>query len=292
MKRRFRYLVLLSLLSWLASLGSARAENFILSIDNEDDSYFVGLLDAALKAADGTHTLRTHTYDRSVPQSRVLRTLLANEAPVNVTFTGHSIQREQLLRQIDIPLLRGLLGYRLFAIRAENADKFTRLRSLSDLARSITVGSGTSWPDTVILKNAGFKIEMGTVDNLWSMLHRGRFLALPMGMHEIQDELRRFKRREPTTAVMVEQSVMIRYHFDYFYYVAPNDTHRAAIIEQGLKRLYETGEFMRIFNEDPSIKAALVEAAKYKRTIVNLENPLNSDRVNAIPERFWHQIEN
>lgn len=268
----------------------AHSEEFILSVDKEDDAYFAELLQAAVNAADGEHIFRTYTYTRSIPQSRILRALLSGEAPVNVVFTGHSLQREQHLRQIDIPLLRGLLGYRLFAIHKEDDHLFSSFKTLEDLTKHVRVGSGTSWPDTYILKEAGFKIEMGTVDNLWRMLHRRRFNALPMGMNEIYGELAIFQRNTPGAALTIEKTIMLHYPFDHFYYVAPNDQRRAEIIEQGLKRLYETGEFMRIFNETPTIKAALAEAKKYKRITIELENPLNSERINRIPAKYWHSF--
>ncbi|MEX0299048.1 MAG: hypothetical protein AB3N28_08245, partial [Kordiimonas sp.] len=270
---------------------SAYADEFILSVDKGDDAYFATLLEAALNAADGEHIFSTYTYDRSIPQSRILRAMLAGDAPVNVLFTGHSIQREQLLKQIDIPLLRGLLGYRLLAIHKDSADHLAPLNTLKELTHNIRLGSGTSWPDTYILRAAGFKIETGTVDNLWRMLHRRRFDALPMGINEIYGELARFKQSTPSSDLMIEQSIMLHYRFDHFFYVAPHDQRRALIIEQGLERLYANGEFMRIFNEAPSIKAAIAEAKKYKRTIIEIENPLNSDRVSAIPSKYWHSFE-
>ncbi len=295
-RQRFQLKKLFKRYCWYTALFftcafTAYADEFVLSVDKEDDAYFATLLEAALNAADGQHIFSTYTYTRSIPQSRILRAVLAGDSPVNVVFTGHSIQREQLLRQIDIPLLRGLLGYRLLAIHKDDAARFSSLDTLNGLIQNIRLGSGTSWPDTYILKAAGFKIEMGTVDNLWRMLHRRRFDALPMGMNEIYGELARFKQNTPSSNLTIESSVMLHYPFDHFFYVAPNDQRRAAIITQGLQRLYASGEFMRIFNETPSIKAALSEARKYKRTIIEIENPLNSERVSAIPAKYWHSFE-
>lgn len=285
-----KYLAHIIALSLCLSLP-ARADDFVLSMDDQNDIYFFRLLQETLKAADGDHTARIHRYSHAVPQSRVLRAILSDTSPVNIIFTGHSLQREQHLRQIDIPLLRGLLGYRLFAIRKEDAQLFARMKTLGDLTEKITLGSGTSWPDTYILKNAGFQITTGKIDNLWRMLHWKRFKALPMGMHEIGGELQRFQQQLPNTDLTTEKTIMLYYHFDYFFYVAPNDKRRAGIIEQGLRRLYENGGFMRLFESDPKIQQALAEAARYKRKVIHLENPLNSKRVQAIPDKYWLRLE-
>ena len=277
---------------FLLNFSALKAEDFILSLDNEDDSYFVTLLGAALKAADGNHRLRTHTYKPALPQSRIIRAMLDGTTRVNVIFTGHSKYREALLVQIDIPLLRGLLGYRVFAIKAKNTPLLSSLTSLDDLIENVPIGSATSWPDTVILRHAGFDIKTSTIDTLWHMLDRDRFMALPLSINEIQAKLARFKRTTPTSTILTEKTLMLYYPFGSFFYVTPDDSHRATIIEQGLKRLYETGEFLKIFYDDPDIKKALDEQQFYKRQIIPLENPLLSDRVKAIPAQYWHTFEN
>lgn len=273
---------------WGPSSHPAHAEHFSLPLYDEDDRYFERLLRAALNAADGDHTLETSNI--AVAQSRVLRALLDRSSAVNVLYTGHSFERESLLRQIDIPLSRGLLGFRVFVIRQDNAAKFKGIETLDDLASRITVGSGTSWPDTPILRAAGFKVTTGSVENLWQMLARNRFSAFPRGMNEVHAELKRYAARGLEQPVRTEDTIMIAYPFDHFFYVAPDDTVRADIIEQGLKRIYENGEFMRIFEADPAISIALNQARAVQRRVIWLQNPFNSDRINAIPAHYWHRF--
>jgi hypothetical protein len=272
-----------------AATKPAFAEEFILPLYDDDDKFFENLLGAALNKADGDHSLRT--YNLRLPQSRVMRALLDDQAPVNVLFTGHSIEREGLLRQIDIPLSRGLLGYRVMVINTGDEKKFNNIKTLAELVKKITLGSGTSWPDTVILRAAGFQVKTSTIDNLWPMLAHRRFNALPRGMSEIQAEMQNYPPQLPDADLTTENTLMIGYRFDHFFYLAPNDKTRADIIEQGLKRIYETGEFMRIFESDPAIQKALADQRKHKRKVFMLPNPLNSERVNNIPKKYWHSFE-
>jgi len=273
----------------LALSPKAEGEDFSLPLYDEDDQYFAILLRAALEAADGDHRLSTSKIP--VAQSRVLRSLLDHREGINVLYTGHSTERENLMRQIDIPLSRGLLGYRVFVIRPQSQHLFQGIETLEGLTQRITVGSGTSWPDTTILRAAGFNVKTGSVENLWQMLARNRFIAFPRGMNEVHAELKRYAETKLKEAVATENTVMIYYPYDHFFYVAPEDETRANIIEQGLKRIYENGEFMRIFNSDPAISKSLALAAKYRRKVISLPNPLNSDRINKIPAKYWHSFE-
>jgi len=275
----------------VAAIGpdhDAQADDFTLPLFDSSDQYFERLLRAALRAADGDHKVSTNYI--TISQNRVLRLLLDNRTDINVVYTGHSRERENLLRQIDIPLSRGLLGYRIFLIKQKNQRLFDGIKTLEELANRITVGSGASWPDTTILRAAGFNVKTGSFENLWQMLKRDRFTAFPRGMNEVHADLQLYQQADVPQPVILENSIMIYYPYDHFFYLAPEDERQAKIIEQGLLRLYENGEFMKIFNDDPAISMALKEAKAQKRTTIKMENPLNSERIEKIPARFWHQF--
>lgn len=271
------------------AFAPAHSVDFALPLYDDDDKYFENILRAALKAADGDHTLRT--LHVAIPQSRVIRSLLDDRGMINVLYTGHSSERERLMRQIDIPLSRGLLGLRVFVIRADNAHLFGTIETLDQLTGQITVGSGVGWPDTPILRAAGFDVKTGSVHNLWQMLAHNRFVAYPRGMNEVLAELKRYARTTLQVPMVSENTIMIAYRFDHFFYVGPEDETRAHIIRQGLDRIYESGEFLKIFYSDPAVEDALNDARQHNRKIYYLPNPLNSDRVRQIPEKYWIPLE-
>jgi len=274
------------ILSWLGPT-KLTAEDFVIPIDSED-IYFWHILMAALEAAGGQHTLSRYKMAENIPQTRTVRAMLDDSSPYNVIFTGHNKERENALIQIDVPLTRGLFGYRVFVIHPQDAPMFNGINSLQGLATRITVGSGSSWPDTTILRKAGFTVSTSNTGTLWDMLARGRFTAFPRSVFEVTGELGARKNTAQDQPLMIEETVMLHYPFDVFFYVAPNDTTRAEIIKQGLDRIYANGTFMRIFNSNLEIKTAMDRASIQKRKIITLENPLNSERINSIPARFWH----
>lgn len=270
----------------LIHTGHTRAADFVITL-LDGHSYFHQLAEAALQAADGDHSLAAYSFPQAIPQTRILRSLVDHSAPFNLTFTGHNTGREELLNQVDIPLTRGLFGYRVLVITRESAARFQAINTLSQLSERISLGSGASWPDTTILKGAGFRVETGNIITLWSMLARQRFDAFPRSVYEVGFELRAHNYRAEGIPLQIEETVMLQYPFDLFFYLAPDDKERTDILTQGLLRLYENGRFMEIFLSDPTIKAALDVVAAHKRKIFKIPNPLNSVRVNNIAPNYW-----
>lgn len=277
-------------LALLVVTGPLKADEFVIAHRHSDYDYFITLLDAALKAADGDHTLEIYAPPQFVPQNRALRALSDETAPGNIQFTGHTIERERSLIQIDVPLTKGLFGYRVLLVRDEDRDNLRSIQSVDELRQVIHVGSASSWPDTLILEHAGFQVTKGTYINLWRMMLRGRFDAFPRSIYEARPELERHGIVGDNVFPVIDDTLMLHYKFDLFFYVAKDDRRRAAILQQGLDRLIQTGEFDRIFYGDAAIKRALSEVTSFNRRIFELENPFLSDRIKNLPDKYWHSF--
>ena len=266
----------------------SKAEDFVISHRHSDYDYFIRILEAALKAADGEHSLEIITPSQFVPQNRILRALADETTPANIEFTGHTIEREQALTQIDVPLSKGIFGYRVLLVSDEGRDKLRSARTIDELRRTTHVGSATSWPDTLILEHAGFQVTKSTYSNLWRMMRRGRFDAFPRSIYEARAERQRYGIVGDNVFPVVDSTLMLHYKFDLFYYLAKDDVTRAAIVRQGLDRLIQTGEFDRLFYNDPAIKRALSEVTSFNRRTFELENPFLSERIKNLPAKYWH----
>lgn len=254
----------------------------------EKDLYTQGLLRLALDHAEGDHTMAI-TPMRTT-QGRGLRSLADGTADFHVYASGYSAEREAELSMIYFPQTRGLLGYRFLVARGDQPDPFDRTATLAALRHNIVFGSGTTWPDTDILRAAGLTVITGDHEQLWEMLTRRRIMIFPRGMPEVLLELRTQKRIRPEPAFRILESVMIAYPLDIFFFTAPNDKHRANIIANGLRNAYESGAFMTYFLSHPHINAALAEFERHPRQIIRLENPEISDKVKAIPAKYWHSF--
>ncbi|MFC7653170.1 hypothetical protein ACFQT4_13425 [Pseudoduganella danionis] len=172
----------------------AQAEDIYIPRSNDREPwapYIVELLQAALAKSPATTPDRLHWLETHMTQDRAF-TQLRNNQKLDVYWSMTSQTREQGVIVIRIPLLKGLLGQRLLAIRPETASRFAQVRTLDDLRRDFRLGQGHDWPDTTIQQAAGLKtVTSSSYDTLYPMLQARRFDAIPLGINEIDDELRK-----------------------------------------------------------------------------------------------------
>ncbi|WP_348245952.1 hypothetical protein, partial [Salmonella enterica] len=85
---------------------------------------------------DGPYVLTPNPT--AMNQGRAI-SLLAGGTELDVLWSMTSRRREAQLLPIRIPLLKGLMGYRVFIIRAEDEPWFRSLKELDQL-RELTAG--------------------------------------------------------------------------------------------------------------------------------------------------------
>jgi hypothetical protein len=191
----------------------------------------------------------------SMSETRMLSEMEGNSGSLDVIVHGSVTEYEGRLRTVRIPLDKGLLGYRVFLIRAERQADFDKVRTLDDLRR-FSIGQGAEWQDVQILRHSGFAVETGpTYERLFAMLDAGRFDGFSRSVLEIGDEYRQFRPRYP--AMAIETHVLLYYPLTRYFYVTnrPAGALLAQRIETGLERLIGNGTFDKIFRNDKTIGA-------------------------------------
>lgn len=134
---------------WLLGLESGWARTLMVNRPFSDHHrYCYGLLETALKYHGNKYTLKNRD-DAMQAQAREVEEL--NDGKVSVIWIATSIDFEEKLLPIRVPLYKGLLGYRIFIIRKGEQDRFDRVQSLDDL-RAILLGQGRGWTDTAVLQ--------------------------------------------------------------------------------------------------------------------------------------------
>ncbi len=58
---------------------------------------------------------------------------------------------------VEIPLVKGLLGYRVFIAHQDHKDKLGEIENIDDL-KEISLCQGAHWPDTDIMLAAGLNV--------------------------------------------------------------------------------------------------------------------------------------
>lgn len=237
--------------------------------DDTRNAYFLAVLQLALEKTPDQGSFQLQPATETMTQSRALQRLSDGEG-IDVVWSMTSIAREKQNRPIRIPLLKGLMGYRLLIIRAEDQPWFRRVQTIDQL-RELRAGQGHDWPDTEILRANGLAVE-ATVDydSLFRMLQLGRFDYLPRAINEPWEELA----LRPDLGLAVEQGLMLYYPTAEYFFVRRDNNALAERIELGLHRAIADGSFDKLFREHPVNANAFGKANILERRIIRLNNPL------------------
>ena len=259
----------------------------LLHGNEEVFAYEIAVLRLALNHAPGRHSLVIMPMPHA-NQKRIFQILKTDPGEINLFFSGFSAQREKAFHQIDIPITRGLLGHRIFIIQQKNKQLVEETNSLDDFRNNLIIGSGNGWPDTDIFRHNGFTVMTGRYDNLWQMLSSSRYHAFNRGIHEAYVEIGQRQSAHPD--LIIDDSVMMVYPLDYFFYLNKDYQHMGAVLKEGLEKAYQSGAFMEHFESHPMIRQVIQDAKPRARRVFRLENPLLTDRIRAIPDKYWHKF--
>ncbi len=212
-----------------------------------------------------------------MPQDRALKEISNGKLDV-----GHFIateEREKNALVIRIPIMQGLLGYRICLIKEGNQHIFDNITNQVEwIEKNITIGQQTNWPDTEILKTNGFNVATTfKYELLFQQLAKERFTCFARGANEINREFIEYD----TLDLAIEKNIVIYYPFPLFYFVNPHNKMLAERLELGLNRLQQNGTANKLFEQNFSY--ILHELSLDKRHILKLNNPtLSTETINAI----------
>lgn len=278
--------LLLLLFPLLACAAEATLVRYPASVDPDDkrNGYFLALLTLALEQTQGdfgSYELQPQLYINS--QRRAIG-LLARGEVLDVLWTVTSRVREKALLPVRIPLLKGLMGYRLLIIRQQDEARFARVDTLAEL-RSLTAGQGRDWPDADILAANGLPVVAGaSYNSLFLMLQAGRFDYLPRGLNEPYDELR----QRPDLQLMVEPHLLLVYPTAEYFFVNKNNESLARRIRIGLLRAIEDGSFAYLLQHFPANAEAFARSDLEARTFIYLNNPLLPEATPVENLSLWY----
>ncbi|MCX4025962.1 hypothetical protein H0A36_17750 [Endozoicomonas sp. SM1973] len=245
--------------------------------------YQYRLLEFALEKSGYKYQLKKVKLDTS--QAR-LEKMLNKGDQVNVYWMGTSIEKEKQLTPVRIPILRGLLGHRVFIIHKQDQEQFNQIKTIDDLKKMVAV-QGIGWSDIKILKNAGLNTIAKKYKTIFDIINAGgRVDYFPRGVNEAWDEVEQFKKTSPN--ITVESKILLVYPFAIFFFVSPNHPEIAQALTEGLTKSYKDGSFMEFFNNHPSIVALFEKANIEGRMKLVISNPLMSQETMSIPDEYWH----
>lgn len=236
---------------------------------HEHTSYYAGLLQLAMdKTEEGDGPCRVKIHDEIKPQARRYRDL-ERKAGTDVIDATSTAARSERFLPIPVPLLKGLMGYRISLIRTEDRDRFTQIKTLEDL-KPLVAGQGEGWSDVDIFRTNDLKVVTADqYEALYRMLKEERFDYFPRGAQEVLDEFANFD----TDSLMIEPNLVIAYPSPVYFHVHKDNTALAERIETGLKIAVEDGSFDEFFYAHPLVRDVFDKLRLEERTFLYLCDP-------------------
>ena len=240
-----------------------------VSEDDTRDVYKIALLEAVLQKTVGTDGPFIMQPTLRMAQVRYKEELERGEM-IDIIWTPTNPQLEEDLLPIRIPILRGLLGYRVFLIRKQDRGRFAAIQTLDEL-KQLRAGMGADWTDTKILQQNGLNVVTGSsYEGLFEMLINERFYYFPRGINEAQPEYE--AREEKFPDLFVEENILLYYPYPYYFFVNKDNVRHADRVERGLNMMIEDGSFDELFFE---YHQEIIEKSNLKdRRLFKIENPL------------------
>lgn len=230
------------------------------------------ILEAALKAtvaAHGNYQVQEDLTDYPLAEDEA-SVFRSKGFDIFGTVAGNTKLADEKKILIPLPLMKGLLGYRILIIRAGDKEKFAAIKSAQQL-QQLRLGIPSTWADAELFRQNGYKVEeKGSFDDLFTRLENNEFDYVSFGANEVAGVFA--QRAAQSGKLVVDSSLLVYYPFPLVFYVNPHNKALAERVTAGLKIISGNGELDKIFNRyfGAELKALNLSG----RTKITLKNPI------------------
>ncbi|MEX1228376.1 MAG: hypothetical protein WD623_02355 [Marinobacter sp.] len=266
--------------------NASEPQQFLLWHRNFDSPAVKALVELALEK---TPEYGPYTILRSpeMGQGRAVKELANNnQRVISLANVASSVDREEQLLAIPIPIDGGLLGFRVCVVRAEDKELFSDVRRVADLSdQNLRIGQGTHWPDTGILRASGIEVvDHPRFDVLFAMLKRQRFDCFARGINEVLHDLDTLQ----DAGMVVEPYLLLGYPMPSYFFAGPDDHETAQRIQLGMERAIRDGSFSDYL--ETYYVVAMEHLRLNERTVLMLDNPYLSEDSSPIARRALESL--
>lgn len=242
----------------------------------ESPSYYPeALLELALAKTEFMYGAFRVEYAEEMYSSDRLRAMLINRQGIDVMWSTVTHERERGMRSIDYDIFRGINGYRMLIIRAEDAKAFASVRGLADL-QHYKSGVGAQWSDKAIFAHNQLPLVAGTrLDFLAKMLAVGRFDYLSRGVHEYEYDLASFAMDQ----LVVAEQLLLHYCQPVKFFVNKDNQRLGDRLSLGLALAQADGSADALFNSVPALQRARTLVKNFNGRLISLVNPICADQL-------------
>jgi len=248
------------------------------SLQDARASYPVALLQLCARQSGNQMVVTPSEF--TAQQGRNIRQLAKGDG-LEVIWAVADQAREKELLPIYIPIDRGLIGWRLLLIRAQDRSIFAAISSLSDLA-PVTAGQGHDWPDVMVLRANNLDVATSpTYEGLFKMLALDHVKYFPRSLAEIWPEIDAHKNLN----LVVQDSLALHYRSGLYFFVNKNNVALADTLTSCLHAVTRNGTLRALFNE--YYGDAIAKSNLMHRTVIELEKTTFVSRASPLPPEYW-----
>lgn len=253
------------------------------NLENAADQYAAGILKLALSKHGTTANLIEQNQLRSNNGELFA---LAN-GDVSVVWQETDKQLESEYQAIEVPIFKGLFGYKTLLVRDQDKFSFSSISKVSDLAK-LSLGMPRDRQDVEILKANNIEvITSNKQTNLLYMLEGGRFDALPYSVFEAaMYDSTEAKSLNLTT----DEHVLLSYANPVYFFVNKDNVQLANQIRAGLAMAIEDGSFERYFASNTLIQSTLNRLALNDRKVIEIDNPNLPSSAPLANAELWFDV--
>lgn len=251
---------------------------------NDRESYIWEVMEAALEATVSDYGDYQIELVHDINQEREDYELFNDTGVITVISDSLNQNNIDNLSVIHFPVLRNILGYRVFLIDGARQEEFEKIKTLDDL-KPYQFGIGLGWNDKIVLEHSGLKVyEEREYQLLFKDVSTGVIDIFSRGVNEVMGEYETYS--SDYGNLKIDDNILLYYPLPRYYWFsksAHGDKLRERL-EEGLKRIEENGTFYEIF--DKYFAEDIKKLNLGDRTLIRLENPIYSEEYEKIDERY------
>lgn len=255
-----------------------------LSSGNDREKYIWEVLRMSLEATVEDYGAYEIVEVENINQVREDVELMDNTGLITVISDSLNDNNIENLDFVQVPLLRNLLGYRVFFINKIRQDEFETVTD-SESLKPFKFGIAYGWNDKIILEHSGYEVyEEEKYEALYRSLMEGNFDIFSRGVNEIVGELDAYHEAYPD--LHIEENILLYYPLPRYFWFSKSDegAFLKARVEVGLSRIIDDGSFYELF--DSYFAEDLKTLDLDQRILIELENPVYKDEYKENDQRY------
>lgn len=242
---------------------------------NDREAYIWEAMEAALEATVSDYGTYEIELVQDINQEREDYELINNTGLITVISDSLNQNNIDNLSLLKFPVMRDLLGYRVFLIDKNREEEFSKIKTLEDL-KKYQFGIGIGWNDKIVLEHAGLSVyEEPEYKMLFKDVSAGVIDIFSRGINEVVGEYDQYAKQYDN--LMVEKHILLYYPLPRYYWFSktPEGDLLKERLNVGFTRIVANGKLEEIFNR--YFKEDLNKLNLKDRVLIKLENPVYTE---------------